>query len=361
MENLHFLMSSGSADFAMIRENMAEVFDFEDDFSTSLKRGMVQYRMHRHSNVPSLVQNNSKNRLKYNRQSFFSMKKHCIKRYHPYLRMNKNEPQNSFALDMQNVSKIIGYQPDYDPKHLIEFLEKMSDSQDSVYETSSTDIDRLSFAFGEMSVFDDTRKAAVDEKEHLEQSNIPTVKICESELSEEKFVPCVKIYEAELTTYSSRASSPAAEEIPQEVSDMISQLRQEATENQRKRKMEKEARKEHEMITKKSRMADEKINGGRAMTGRKTLGRKMKIIKTETGRQVEWVGQKNTNDRGVSGKYNGQRKWFGHNNNRDRKMDGGKYNKGVKRQRNYVDDDHISASPFWKKSRKATSNTNRFH
>ena len=38
-----------------------------------------------------------------------------------------------------------------------------------------------------------------------------------------------------------------SEEIPQEICDMISQLRQEATENQKKRKLEKEARKEREM------------------------------------------------------------------------------------------------------------------
>ena len=69
-------------------------------------------------------------------------------------------------------------------KHFIEFLKKMSDSQDSVYEKSSPNIDRLSFAFGELSVFDDKsyqRKVIVGEKELPGRSK--TVKICENELS----------------------------------------------------------------------------------------------------------------------------------------------------------------------------------
>ena len=127
MENLLFLISSGLADFAMIKENMAEVIRLrrEDDFSTSLKRGMVQYRMYRHSNVPSLVQNNSKYPLKPNTRSLFSMKKYTSHRYHPYLkkltkhREDKNKPQTSSS-DIQLESKMIGYQPNYDPKHFIE-------------------------------------------------------------------------------------------------------------------------------------------------------------------------------------------------------------------------------------------------
>ena len=78
--------------------------------------------------------------------------------------MDKNEPQKSTSLEFQFDIKVIGYRP-INLKYFIEFLEKMNDSQDLMCESSSPDIDRLSFTFGEMSVFDLDNKSqvAIDE------------------------------------------------------------------------------------------------------------------------------------------------------------------------------------------------------
>eukprot|EP00111_Clytia_hemisphaerica_P007216 TCONS_00020972-protein len=240
-----------------------------------------------------------------------------------------------------------GYQPNHDPKHFLEFLGTMNDNQDSVYEKPSPDIDRLSFAFGEMLVFDDSkcsqRKVASGEKEVAsgkkeatsgkkeltsgekevtrgEQSNAPTAKIYERELSstKETIVPCVKIYETELAVYSDSSndtgSSASSDEIPQDICDMVSSLRQEATENQKKRKLEEEiARNENK--AKKSKMINEKIQYERKMTERKTFGRKMKIVKKKTGRHGERTEQKTANSRGISETYNGKEKYVEQSNN----------------------------------------------
>eukprot|EP00111_Clytia_hemisphaerica_P012231 TCONS_00035924-protein len=359
-----------------------------------LMKEMIQYRMYRHSNVPSLVRNDLRNSKKPKSQAFFSVKKHAVNRYHPYLndlkkhRKNKNKFQKPSSLDIKLESKITGYQPNHDPKHFLEFLDKIDDSQDSVYKKLSPDIDRLSFAFGEMLVFDEFkcshRKVASGEKEVAsgkkevtsgkkevtsgkkevtggekevtrgEQSNAPTAKIYERELSstKETLVPRVKIYETELAVYTDFsndiASSASDNKIPQDICDMVSTLRQEATENQKKRKLEEEVRNKG---TNKSKMINEKIQYERKMTERKTFGRKMKIVKKKTGRQGERAEQKTANSRGVNEKYNGKEKCVEQSNNRDRtmnvpyngrrkwfgnrQMDDGKYSNGVKRQQNY--------------------------
>eukprot|EP00111_Clytia_hemisphaerica_P002056 TCONS_00005802-protein len=193
MENLHFLMSSGSADFAMISENMDGTVEFGKVFPNILMKDMIQYRMYRQPNVPFLVQNNLKNCLKHNTQPFFTMKKHTSNRYHPYLdelkkhRMNRNKFPKS---DKHLESKMIKHKPYYEPKQFLEFLDDMNDNQDSVYKGPSPEIDHLSLAFGGLSVSDDKPSNQISVtttvKERPGLSNISKVKM--NKPSEEKSV-----------------------------------------------------------------------------------------------------------------------------------------------------------------------------
>ena len=70
----------------------------------------------------------------------------------------------------------------------------------------------------------------------------------------------------------------------------------------------------------------------------------MKIANNQNSGQRKWVGQKNNRDRKMDGKYHGKRRWFVNKKKCERKMDGRNYNKGVKRQYNYAEDEQISAS-----------------